>query len=249
MADIPDRFIREKTINHENEILSCLGKGLTSFNKEIKPFSIGVLSLLEILDNKLLKGDKQANWFDFGVIFYINDKRQNAVSDVAEYSRGYKEGLERKVEQYIKSEKLSLLQMNAIEEVVNLSFSGFDMLPKDSGNSKYLFGSETIANIAYICCSKLNKTYDEVVWDTPLTLIGHIVAVNAQANGLKGVGRRKDEEHIKAIFKKCKEWDEKNMIYPWQYLEPQFYPLLSYQNSKEQKRTHARRLKEVTCRA
>ncbi|MCP4103868.1 MAG: hypothetical protein GY750_20985 [Lentisphaerae bacterium] len=245
MATVPDRFIREKEIDYSGEILSALGCGLVTNEKRLRPFSIGVMSLLEILDNKCLKGE-EASWFDYGSIFYINDMREKAVEDVADYSRGLTTPLEDKVASYIKKEKISILSMSAIEKTIEQAFTGFDMLPKTGSSSAFLFGADAIANITYVCCGKLNTTSEDILWNTPLTLIGHIVACDAVSNGVKGIGRRKDVDHLKAIFKKCKEWDEQNKLYPWQWLEPQFYPLEGYQTSREIKRDYDKRLKEVT---
>jgi hypothetical protein len=246
MASVPDRFIREKEIDYNGEILSSLGCGLVAGEKRLKPFTIGVLSLLEVLDNRLLKGDKDADWFDYGVIYYVNDKRKGCIEEVADYSRGLTTPLRESVEKHIKREKLSLLWMDKVSETLEHAFYGFEMLPKSGGTGKYLFGSDTIANVCFVACEKLGVTYEEAIWEVPLTLIGHTVAVNAQYNGLKGVGRRKDEDQLKYIFKKCKEWDKENKLYPWQWLEPQFYPLEPYQDSKEIKRDYKERLNEVT---
>ncbi len=195
MATVPDRFIRDKEVDYSGEILSALGCGLMTKEKRLKPISLGVMSLLEILDNKCMKGDKDATWFDFGCIFYINDMRQKAVEDVADYSRGLKTPLEDKVGQYIKKEKISILSMPIVEKAIEQAFTGFDMLPKTGGESAFLFGADSIANIAYTCCSKLNATTEDVIWDTPLTLIGHVIAVEAISYGVKGIGRRKGVDH------------------------------------------------------
>ncbi len=246
MATVPDRFIREKEVDYSSELLSALGCGLVTNEKRLKPLSLGVMSLLEILDNKCLKGDKNATWFDFGSIFYINDKRQEAVEAVADYSRGLTSPLEKAVASYIKKENITILSMPVIDKEIAQAFTGFDMLPKTGDSSgAFLFGADSVASIVYTCCSKLNATKEEVIWETPLTLIGHIVAVNAISNGVKGIGRRKDVEHLKSIFAKCKKWDEEEKLYPWQWLEPQFYPLEAYQNSKAIKRDYDKRLKEV----
>ncbi len=245
MATVPDRFIREKEIDLEGEVLSSLGCGLVTNGKRLRPFSLGVMSLLEVLDNKCLKGDDSATWFDYGCIFYINSKRQKAIEDVANYSRGLTDPLEKKVKRFIFWNRISLLSMSAVDKTIEQAFTGFDMLPKTGGSGAFLFGADSIANIAYTCCDKLNATKDEIIWETPLTLIGHTVAVEAIANGVKGLARRKDIDHLKSIFKKCKEWNNQDKLYPWQWLEPQFYPLEPYQTSKEIKRDYEKRLKEV----
>ena len=134
--------------------------------------------------------------------------------------------------------------MPRLKELIETAFTGFDMLPRGGGASGFIYGADSIAGMAFTCCEKLHKTYDDVAWNVPLTLIGHISAVNAISNGVNGVARRKDDDHLKALFIKCKEWDKQNKLYPWQWLEPNIYHLESYQDSKEIKRDYDNRLKE-----
>lgn len=244
MAKVPERFIREKAIDLEGEAIASLGCGVLAGKNRIKPLSIGVLSLLELLDNKLIKGE-EATWFDYGVIYYLNDLRQEAVEDVADYTRGFREGLERKVERYIKKKKIRIQYMSKIKDTIDQAFTGFDMLPQTgSGGGAFLFGADALAGMAVSACKNLGQTYKEIFWDVPLSLIGHVVAINAVQNGAKGIGRRKDTQHLLSIFKKCKQWDSEKKMYPWQWLEPNVYKLEFYQDSKEIKQDFEKRLKE-----
>ena len=244
MASIPDRFIRDKEVDYESEILSCYGVGIETHGLYLPPLTIGVMSMLELLDNKVLKGE-ESTVFDYAVIFYLIKKKQKALPLVAKYIRGYKKPLELRVRLFMIVNKISLLSMPRLKELLETAFTGFDMLPRGGGSSGYLYGSDTIANMLFTCCDKLNKSDSEVMWEVPLTLIGHITAVNAINNGLKGVARRKDDEHLKKLFTKCKEWDAQNKLHPWQWLEPDIYHLEPYQTSREIKRDYDNRLKEV----
>lgn len=254
MGSIPDRFIREAKIDFDGEIFASMGVSLHTHGNELSPLTIGELSLLETMDNRLLKNDPAANMFDFAIIFYLNKYKEKAVADVAEYVRGYKAGLERKVKRFmmwkrLTGSKLSLYSMSKIEEWLQLAFTGFDMIPKSGGNKgggSYLFGADTLAGLAWVSCQRLNTSFDRIWWKTPLTLLGHISAINAAENGVKGVGRSKDLEHMKAIFKKCRKWDSENRMYPWQWMQPEMYQLGPTQQSKELKLSHAKRLKEVS---
>jgi hypothetical protein len=243
MATIPDRFIREKEIDFESEILSCYGVGIETHGIYLPPLTLGVMSMLELLDNKVLKGE-ESTIFDYAVIFYLIKKKQKALPLVAKYVRGFKRPLELRVRLFMIFNKISILSMPRIKELIDTAFTGFDMLPRGGSASSFVYGADTIAGITFTCCDKLNKSSDEVVWNTPLTLIGHITAVNAQSNGIKGVARRKDDDHLKYLFTKCKEWDEQKKLYPWQWLEPDVYHLEPYQTSREIKIDYDKRLKE-----
>ena len=244
MPSIPDRFIREKVIDYESEILSCYGVGIETHGIYLPPLTLGITSMLELLDNKLLKSE-DATVFDYGIIFYLIKKKQKALKYVAKYVRGHKTPLEWRVRLFMLLNKISLLSMPRIKEMIETAFTGFDMLPRGGSGGLFIYGADTIAGLAFTCCEKLNKTHEDIMWNTPLTLIGHMSAVNAASNGAKGIGRRKCELHLKALFAKCKEWDEQNKLYPWQWLEPDIYHLESYQTSKEIKRDYDKRLKEL----
>jgi len=245
MASIPDRFIRDKRVDFEGEILSCYGVGIETHGINLPPLTLGVMSMLELLDNKLFKGE-EATWFDYGVVFYLLQNKEKALKKVASYVKGYKRPLERAVRFFIFRKRISILSMPRIKELIDSAFTGFDMLPRSGGGSGlFLYGAETIAGTIFTVCEKLNKSYEDVLWNTPLTLIGHIGAVNAIQSGVNGVGRRKDEEHLKFLFKCCKEWDKQEKLYPWQWLEPNIYKLEAYQNSRNIKIDYDKRLKEV----
>jgi len=244
MASIPDRFIRDKEIDFENEILSSFGVGIHTQGIYLPPLTLGIMSMLELLDNKVLKGE-DATIFDYAVIFYLIKKKDKALKHVANYVRGYKRPLELRVRLFMALNKVSILSMPRIREHIETAFTGFDMLPRGGPSNGYIYGADSLAGVAFTCCDKLNKTYFDILWHTPLTLIGHITANNAIANGVKGVARRKCDEHLKFLFSKCKEWDEQNKLYPWQWLEPDIYGLEPYQTSREIKRDYELRLKEV----
>ncbi len=244
MATIPDRFIRDKEIDFEREILSCYGVGIETHGVYLPPLTLGVMSMLELLDNKILKGE-EATIFDFAVIFYLAKKKRKALSLVAKYAQGETSPLERRVKWFMITNRPSILSMPRLRELIETAFTGFDMLPRGGCSSSFIYGAEAIAGMAFTCCDKLNKDYDEVMWDVPLTLIGHVTAISAINNGIKGIARRKDDEHLKFLFAKCKEWDAENKLYPWQWLEPNIYHLEPYQTSREIKRDYDKRLKEL----
>lgn len=243
MASIPDRFIRNKVIDFESEILSCYGVGIETHGIYLPPLTLGIMSMLELLDNKLIKGE-EATVFDYGIIFYSIKKKQKALKHVAKYVRGHRAPLELRVRLFMALNRINILSMPRIKEMLETAFTGFDMLPRGGSAGLFVYGADTVAGLAFTCCDKLKKSYEEIMWNTPLTLIGHVSALNAASNGAKGIGRRKCEDHIKALFKKCKEWDKQDKLYPWQWLEPDIYHLESYQTSRDIKRDYDKRLKE-----
>lgn len=265
MAEVPARFIKNKEIDYEQEIFSCLnlpfliaGYKAGFFHRlfrdcrpvplEIQPPSIGVFSLLECIDSMFIKDFSKSTAFDFCRALYIAYYRREAALEVKQWihAGGKKQFKaedsstwlfwDRKIALFadkIQAGKLGVDDIIAFRRFLTVdTFAGYEMIPNNSASPfmPYLFGAETIAGIATMG-EKLNCTYDQVIWDVPLCLIGHIAAVEAKRNGVSGVSRPKDEEDIRLQLKLAREREEKGELHPWQLEYPEIYPLTSKQKA------------------
>ena len=262
MAEVPARFIKNKVIDYEQEIFSCLnlpfriaGYRAGFFHRlfrdcrpnplEINPPSVGVFSLLECIDSMFIKDFVKSDAFDFCRALYISYYGRDAAMEVKQWINedGKKKFKpldkstwlfwDRKVALFadkINAGKLGIDDIVAFRKFLTVdTFAGYEMIP-DSGGSfmPYLFGAETIAGIAMMS-EKLNCTYDQVIWDVPLCLIGQMTAVEAKRNGIKGISRPKDDADVKLQLKLAREREEKGQLHPWQIEFPEIYPLTEKQ--------------------
>jgi len=239
-ARVPGFVIRDKAVDYDREILAIMGEGYRVGSWHFRPPSLGVWSLWEIIDSPIIKGDPDACLGDFWRLLWINDLRQSAVRYVADWVAGGKPALpkaegmagwkkacemDRAVIRYamdsIPAGVLSLDGMAAIRGQVELCYSGYEMLPGGGGcNRKYLFAGEAYGAV----CSHSVAAHEELIWNTPMCLLGHVAAHNAVVNGVKGVGRPKDREDTKLQIRLANEAEARGELHQWQRDYPDTFP-------------------------
>lgn len=257
MAHVPSHYIRFKVYDFNAEITACLNQpfyigdfksGLfhwlfrdCSKNQlEIYPPSIGVFSLLEVIDSVFVKDGTQADAWDFLRCLFIAYYRKDAASFVREWIQaGGKDKFNKndkstwldwdyriaRFADKIHADKITLSEIADFRSfLLSNTFNGYEMIPDSSRDGEsympYLFGAETLASVASIA-GKLGCTYDQAIWDVPLCLCGFITSCEARKNGIKGVSRGKDLEHMKQMFKEANERELKGELHPWQIEEPE----------------------------
>jgi len=116
-----------------------------------------------------------------------------------------------------------LLRPSALVPAFDAAFAGFRMIPpRGSGGSLYLFGPESIAGIMLLA-EPLHMTPAQVLWQTPLCLLGHIAARQAEANGVRGVARPKDQADVRRQLAAAAERERLGVAHPWQIDRPDIY--------------------------
>jgi hypothetical protein len=235
---IPVHLVRKEKIDLESETLSTLGASVSvGFKLLAKPLSFGVMSLLEIMDNKLLKmlftGDEsiEPETEDLWTVYYVNHHRSDCLEDVRRWFRGDKDPLEKKIAKFGKKRKILDHHFNYVIEMLERAHLGFKMIPQGKGGGgDMLYGAEAQANICYCCCNHLGIDHKKAVWETPLSLIGHTVALKASENGVKGVERPDDVKHLEEFKRICMECDERHELYPWQKERPFWRGIFQWQH-------------------
>ena len=225
---IPVHIIRKEHVDLESEVLSSLGASvMVGKHLQSKPLTFGVMAMLEVMDNAFLKllftKDEtiEPKSEDLHAIFYLNHERKNALEDVRAWFRGDKQPLEKKINDFAKEYKIVDGYTKYIIDMVMRAHLGFRMIPNQGGESSaMIYGTESQAYISYVCSEKLNISNDDVIWNTPLTLIGHIIAIKAAENGVKNVERPHDVEQLNEFKEICRQCDEDKELYPWQREEP-----------------------------
>lgn len=230
MASVPAKYIKQKEIDFDGEIFDCLGLTFCIAGIEVKPVAIGVLALLEIIDSKIVNDVANASAMDFCRALYIASKGRESAEEVRAWVKaGGKEPHEQllpwdiaicKFADEHKLGKVDLVELyNFRNFLLQNSFNGYEMIPSTDGGSymPYLFGAETIASITLTCgITDMQK----VLWEIPVCLVGHMAAVTAKRNGVKGVSRPKDEADRALQLKQADEREAKGELHPWQILEP-----------------------------
>jgi hypothetical protein len=217
--EIPVRLVKPKPVPFEFETMAYLNAPFFICRLNLRPISIGVFSLLELLDSPL-NNLESATRLDLLEILYINHHREKCLQDVLIAqtlgSRNYKpwiKKLKRFGLRYMLRTNLMKLEVPAL---LNLCFLGFEMLPKSGGGGKFIFGSENLAGVINTCAQSMNISANNVLWNTSCTAVGHHIAAAARCSGVKGVSRPPDKQHMEELKQTMIECDEKGKLYPWQ---------------------------------
>jgi len=240
---VPGNLIRTKYYDGDGEIFAMTGVPLVLGKQAIKSPSLGVWSLLETFDCPFVNSFHESSPMDSFRALYINEFRQEAALEVHKwinedgpvmYDAEDKDTWlpwDHKVVEYGNSLKFDINNVGCYEDIrlwFELSFGGYEMIPKSGGggSSSYWFGAEMIASTISAVGQSLNLTPMEILWDTPMCLVGHTIAQSAAQKSPKaGVARPKCPEHMRQLFDECVERAKNGQLHPWQKEEPTSYPL------------------------
>jgi len=237
MAEVPAHYIKNKEIDFDGEIFSSMGLPVKFAGLSLLPPPIGVFSLLEIIESVFIQDFDKSEGMDCYRAFYIAYYRKKAACEVREWldEGGLKDAKskqkkpllkwDKKVVKFAKKHELDLWEFARLKNfLLAVTFNGYEMIPSSGGSGgSYFFGADTLAAIFRLAGPAANFDYDKIIWDLPLCLVGHLAAIEAKANGTKGVGRPKDLNDMKVQFKLANEREEKGELHPWQKAEPGVY--------------------------
>lgn len=236
-VSVPAQYIKTKTIDWDGEILQCLGVPARFCGVRVAAPSLGVWSILEMIDSKIVKGAPDATFVDVLRALYVLSVKAKALEWLPEWlDAGLKdEPLPTEIESVHEWDRAVIVwskeagvKVNDFDHVrlakwLDLSFSGFEMIPSSGGGQLYLFGAPTYGRILAALGGKFGLTLDRVIWDLPLCLVGHTMAGLAEQNGVKGVGRPKDPDDIKRQLQEATERELAGQLHPWQIEDPEFH--------------------------
>lgn len=257
-VEIPGSYIKEKEIDLQNETFSFLGSAFYVSGFSFRVPSMGVMSLLETFESKFITMDG-ANITDMIYALYVNDRREDVVDDVCDwYNTGMEVDhkfsveafawahlklpffdLDKDPESWVKSNESATDIALAIHEKFILCHTGFEMIPSGGGSgnpsksngpsSQELYGAESMGGILSTCGSIFGCSWHDLLWNVPLTAIGHVLAAEHVKSGTDGVARPKCPDDIKKQITDAKEKVVKGELFQWQIDRPLEYILSDVQ--------------------
>jgi len=237
-VSVPGKYIAIADYRGDEEIFASLGVPLRVDEQEIRPPSLGVWSLLESFACPFV--DKFFEQLETGLnlehcfrALYINEYREECAADVYDWRNAqavaefdaenqetwtdwdrqviaYADGLQFDTKDPLKWAKIRLF--------FDLSFNGYSMIPPSGGGGKFMFGAESMGSVIAAMGSSIPPY--ELIWNTPMCLLGHIAASTAKQNGAKGVARPKDPADIRKQLILASAREYKGELHPWQIEEP-----------------------------
>lgn len=115
--------------------------------------------------------------------------------------------------------------------ILDVPFYGFSMRPgAQSGRSKYfVFDGEFVGAVLAPAAKLLATPLDRILWDTPLCTIGHAIAQQDAALGVKGIERPPDLKALDRMMAEAEQREKSGQLHAWQYIDPVSYPLTDTQ--------------------
>jgi hypothetical protein len=226
---VPGSLIRNAYVDYEGEIFAITGTPLTIGKQKVKAPSLGVWSILECFECPFVDKYPDCSYMDVYRALYVNEYRNghpwkwwrpNAAEEVREWIED--DGM-----LDVDPEDRSTWKKwdhKVFKYASRLKFA--DAGEGGGGGSACWFGAETVAGTIAAIGEITNLKPDEILWTTPMALLGHVAAQKVKQNNPKaGVARPKDRQHMKQLFEECIERAKKGQYHPWQKEDPTGYAL------------------------
>ena len=115
--------------------------------------------------------------------------------------------------------------------LLDVPFYGFSMRPGgDSGRAKYFIFDGAFVGAVLAPAAKLLATpLEMILWDTPLCTIGHAIAQQDAALGVKGIERPPDLAALDRMMAEAEQRERTGLLHEWQYMDPINYPITETQ--------------------
>ena len=203
---VPLSYCKVREYNSAQETLSAMGIPWKIDGIEIKPPVLGAFTLMELTNNPFPVNFSETTTIQKFHALFFNEYRDQAANLVRDWHCRENEiefdpkdkstwtDLDRAAEKYIDGlidrgiDMMSLETWDKIVDYFSSSWNGFEMIP-GGGSSKYWFCSETIGSIVSGLMADLNCSYQQVLWEIPISTIGFAMVGKQKQNGTKGVHR------------------------------------------------------------
>lgn len=254
-VSVPPHWIKDAEVDWPGEIFAASGLPLQlSDEVSVPPATFGVWTLLELLDNDFVHPTKAPTDWGACVALAVSVLGRTAAPLVRDaIAAGVHENppeladLPENIDDLtaaavricaaadIKPEN-ALNKLNKLYDHLHLGFSGFNMIPSTGGSGAYLFGLDSFAGIVATTGSMIGATAAQLMWETPLVLLGHLVAAEQKRSGAKGIKRPKDPQDVKLQLALAKDRAKRGVLHPWQEAEPHIYGELGHETEDERYR-------------
>ena len=216
---VPASCIANKPVDFVEEIFSCLAVPLTVGKLTLPPPVLGCFALLEMIDSAYFRKPERASFLEAGRALAIFRHRREAAAWVRAFVEDQPEALDNAARATMKAGGAALLDRlpEVSRYLLESPWTGFEMIPGGSRTATaFLFDGVALGALALLGSSCAGVSAEAALWEVPLTLLGHLAAANAKANGKEGVSRPKDPDDIRRQLKLARERAERGEVQPWQ---------------------------------
>ena len=234
---VPASYIKYAPVDWEGELHAAYALPSPVGCIAVPPITFGVWSLLEMAECNYVHPHQPATVDGRAMALYIAANAQKVAHEVyawAEQGRPDSGELVANARLFAERSGAKEEDWRQFDRMLEVSTSGFAMLPGEGGNSSAnLYGLDTFASVIAGVGPLLGLRWDEVMWGTPMAVIGHVCAQMAKQNGAKGVARPKDPGDIREQLRLYRKRREAGTLHPWQEKEPLWYGLEGHESDGE----------------
>jgi hypothetical protein len=234
MQGVPSSYIRDAKVDWSLEFLSSAGGQLTMGSAVLPAASFGVWAMLELIDCDFLHPTKEPTGDGAMVAAYLAAMGRDALPIVqAEIDATDNNPLTDAAFAWGAENNIQADDFMALRDWLNIALCGFGMIPAGSDSSEQVFGIDSFGAIISAVGGDLGASYDAIMWDIPLSMIGHAIAQKSKQSGAKGIARPKDMQHVKDQLAETKRRHDAGLLHEWQEKEPMRYDLDGHENADE----------------
>ena len=230
MQGVPGHYIKTAPVDWKLEFLSSAGGSLRMGEAVLPAASFGVWAMLELIDCDFVHPHKEPTAGGAIVAAYLAAMGPRAIQQAATMTQ---DEIEPIAWLWGAENEVAPDDLVALRDWLNIAFCGFGMIPSSSGGSEQIFGMDSFGSIAAAIGADLGKSYDELLWGVPLSMVGHAIAQKSKQEGAKGIARPKDPQHIQEQFDETRRRHDAGLLYEWQEREPLQYGLDGHESEDE----------------
>jgi len=227
---IPYKYVKRVQCDWDLESRTAFGLPYNLPGLDVRSPSLGVWSCMEWIDSPFPFSFSTCTLLDVAKVLYINEFRRQAATEILKYLQESTSDKERnetefdvKVTEWVDqfSWKENPLGYAPIHTFFGYCWNGFGMLPPSKGGGDFAtFGAVRAGVMISSVGKEMGVTWDELLWDTPLCLIGHVFTQKAGSEGVKHIARPYDMEHLKELEQDAIDRILAGRLLLWQEQEP-----------------------------
>jgi hypothetical protein len=214
-------------VNREEEIQQTLNASLVVGGVSFPSPFPAYFTMLDLADNAFFADPDHAEVTDFAVaLWLLHGDRDQTLPAALEHVRGNKTALLDPAMNFYTDHYLAFSQhYRAFLSWIRITpWYGFSLIPSTGEASlrlvsPYLYDAPWMGSIIRSYASITGEPPDKILWETSVCRIGHVLAADAAAHGLK-IRRPEDPESVKRKIKEAEAREKAGELHPWQREHP-----------------------------
>lgn len=226
---IPAEYMQAELlpVDREEEILQSLNGTLDVGGIPFPSPFPAYFTMLDLVDNQIFADPEHAEVQDFAIaLWLLQADRKQSLPLAMEYVRGQKKLLQDASMRFYTDHYLAFSQSyRAFLSWIRITpWYGFSLIPSTGEASlrlvsPYLYDAPWMGSIIRSYASITCEPPDKILWETSVCRIGHVLAADAAAHGLK-IRRPEDPESVKRKIKEAEAREKAGELHPWQREHP-----------------------------